>query len=91
MQKVSNQIPTPTSTGPKISAAYSFEHGSLTVRRSGYGAENGDGWFCFDADNLDWEPYEERSGQAAIVKVGRADLIELRNWLNQEFPPEVLP
>jgi hypothetical protein len=84
---VTDQTTTPD---PKMSAVFSFEHGSLTLRRSGYGPENGNGWFCFDEGSLDWEPYEEWSGQAAIAEVCRSDLIELRNWLNQEFPPEVL-
>jgi hypothetical protein len=61
---------------------------SLTVRRSGYGHENGSGYFVFDENDVQWQPHDEREGHYLEVKLARSEMIELRDFLNREFPPE---
>lgn len=63
----------------------SFVGGQISMRRSGYGAANGSGWFTFDEDDLDVRPHDSRSGSYAVVKMSRSELEDLRDWLTREL------
>ncbi len=68
----------------KYSHCLSFDRGSLTVYVGGY-AKNGDGYFCFKDDDLDYE--KEEGVEIRIANVDNSDLLFLRNQLNKIFPP----
>lgn len=72
----------------KQSAVMCVDGASLTVRRSGYGEHDGSGFFVFDEDDVEWQPHDEKAGCYLEVKLARSEMIELRDFLNREFPPE---
>jgi hypothetical protein len=72
----------------KCSSVMSVDGATLTVRRSGYCQENGSGYFVLDENDVDWKPHDERDGHYLEVKLAPSEMIELRDFLNREFPPE---
>lgn len=64
---------------PKYQSAFGFHGGNLTIKRSGYGANNGDGHFAFAEDDLQWEEVDR------WISIPQSELRELRNFLNKEF------
>lgn len=64
---------------------FGFVNGNLSVDGEGC-ANEGDGWFTFEEDNVDWHQYDEKSGTYLLVDVPRSELIELRDFLIQRFP-----
>lgn len=79
---------TPEEHNPmKYSAAFCFVEGSLTIKRQGYGERDGDGHFAFSDDDLQYEQDDCSSRVTRWIAINREDLIELRDFLNKEFPP----
>ena len=61
---------------------------SLHVRRSGYGDQDGSGYFVLDENDVEWRPHDEREGCYLEVRLARSEMIELRDFLLREYPPE---
>lgn len=79
-----NAKPETTEAQNKRQASLSFDGGTLTIRLSGYGEENGSGWFTFDEDDVEWQPHDERSGSYLVAKAARSEMIALRDWLDEQ-------
>lgn len=75
-----------TASDLKYSAVMSLDGATLTVRRSGYGADNGSGYFVLDENDVQWQPHDEREGCYLEVKLAHSEMIELRDFLLREFP-----
>lgn len=76
--------------GTKVTPCLGFEAGTLYVYQSGYGERDGDGYFIFNDDDLDWEQDQESGEDYRIAKVDNSDLLGLRDHLNRLFPPAAL-
>lgn len=70
----------------KVQPVFVFASGSLSVRRAGFGAENGSGWLLFDPDNARTEPNEARDGFYHVFDLAASEMVQLRDWLIQELP-----
>ena len=60
---------------------------SLHVRRSGYGEQDGSGYFVLDENDVEWRPHDEREGCYLEVRLAKSEMIELRDFLLREYPP----
>jgi hypothetical protein len=69
----------------KVSEAFVFEGGSLTIKTSGHDP-GGDGHFVFAEDDAEWEQDEESPKVYRIVNVANSELIFIRDKLNEVFP-----
>lgn len=78
--------PLPPGTGWRRCHVFSFVDGKLTILGEGY-AGKGDGYFAFDEDVTDWQPYDDRSGYYLVAKIPQSELLALRDFLNAQFPP----
>jgi len=74
----------------KYSAVMCVGGATLTIRRSGYAHENGSGYFMLDENDVEWKPHNERDGLYLKVKLARSEMINLRDFLNREFPQEFI-
>lgn len=72
---------------PTIRHVFCFMEGALTVVLGDGYAGKGDGWFTFDEDVIEWHPHDEKSGNYLLAKVAKAELLEMRDFLNKRFPP----
>lgn len=70
----------------KRSSAFGFEPGNLNIRVSGYGDQDGSGYFWFyERDTL----LENEEGQDIVsVQVPHSELLALRDHLNKMFPEQ---
>jgi hypothetical protein len=62
-----------------------FEDGTISIRLSGYGAENGGGIFTFDETTVRWHEHDNRSGSYLTVEIAKSEMIELRDWLTDQL------
>lgn len=76
-------------TPMKHSAAFCFVDGSLTVKGHGWGEQEGNGHFAFSDDDLQYEQDDCSSKVSRWTPISRSDLIELRDFLNKQFPMQV--
>lgn len=51
--------------------------------------ENGSGYFSFAEDSVNLLFHDKMDGRYLKVDLARSEMIELRNFLNREFPPEI--
>lgn len=72
----------------KYSAVLSFEGGSLTIKRSGYADKDGSGDFAFKDADLEYDFENEARGATRWINIAKSELVELRDFLNKELPPE---
>lgn len=63
-----------------------FLDGSLTIKVEGHGEQNGWGQFSWDEQQVEFVPYDEKSGCALNFDIPKSELIELRDFLNRIFP-----
>lgn len=64
----------------------SFEPGTLSVRISGYGAQNYSAELIFDWSLVDHRPNEEDSGSHIAIDLPHSELIAIRDFLNRVIP-----
>lgn len=64
----------------------SFDPGTLSVRISGYGAQNYSAEFIFDWNLVDHRPNEEDSGSYVAIDLPHSELIAIRDFLNRVIP-----
>jgi hypothetical protein len=69
----------------KVQPTLTFVDGSVSIRRSGYGRENGSGWFTFDETDVEFIPNDDRAGCHIVVKLPRSEMEGIRDWLNREL------
>lgn len=62
-----------------------FEGGTISIRRSGYGALNGGGIFTFDEEDVEPHPHTDRSGSYITVEIAKSDMLEIRDWLTDQL------
>lgn len=72
----------------KYSATLVFEGGSISFRRSGHGEKDGGARFTFKEDDLEHEYDDTGFGGTRWVDIEKSEMIELRDFLNKELPPE---
>lgn len=70
----------------KTTRQFGFEGGVMAVRESGHGERDGSGYFQLDESDINWEPHDEADGQYTIIEIPASELIELRDFLNRQFP-----
>jgi hypothetical protein len=78
-------IPYPHSAPGKVTPCLGFDGGSLHIYQQGYGERDGDGYFIFKDDELDWE--QDDGTDYRIVKLHNSDILFIRDHLNRLFPP----
>jgi hypothetical protein len=78
-------IPYPHSAPGKVTPCLGFDGGSLHIYQQGYGERDGDGYFIFKDDELDWE--QDDGTDYRIVKLDNSDILFIRDHLNRLFPP----
>lgn len=76
--------------GLKVTPCLSFDGGSLTIYQQGFGDRDGDGYFCFAEDELEFDQDDESGKLYRTAKVHNSDLIFLRDRLCRLFPKESL-
>lgn len=59
--------------------------GWLTIRTSGYGEQDGNGWLSFKDDDLECE--QEDGPLYRVANLPASELIAIRDFLNRIFPP----
>lgn len=64
----------------------SFDPGTLSVRISGYGAQNYSAELIFDWNLVDHRPNEEDSGSHVAIDLPHSELIAIRDFLNRVIP-----
>lgn len=69
----------------KVVPTYIFDGGALGIYATGCGASNGNGYFVFRDDDLDFE--QDDGPLYRILKLDNTDLTWLRDRLNEIFPP----
>jgi hypothetical protein len=71
----------------KRSRALSFLGGVLVVTTGGSDEHDGSGHIALDEAELRREPNEKADGYTCWVAVQKSELIALRDFLNERFPP----
>ena len=72
----------------KSSQALSFLGGVLVVTTDGSGEDDGSGHIALDEAELRREPNEKAAGYTSWVNVPKSELLALRDFLNERFPPQ---
>ena len=62
-----------------------FDGGTISIRLSGYGDSNGDGFFTFDEDDAEQHPHSDKVGSYFTVKIAKSEMLEIRNWLTDQL------
>jgi hypothetical protein len=83
--RVSPELPHWNGIG-KYSPFISWDGGSLNINGGGFGDADGHGCFVFKDDDLEFE--QDDGPVYRWINVSNADLLELRDRLNELFPPE---
>jgi hypothetical protein len=62
-----------------------FENGSLAVKRSGFGNNNGDGVLGFNDDDLQYEQHTDKEGSYRYINLPHSELVAIRDFLIAEL------
>lgn len=79
-------VPTHWNGAGKYGSAFSFEPGLLGVNIAGYGGSDGNGYFAFKEDDLEFE--QDDGPLYRTVNIDNSELLAIRDHLNSVFPPE---